>query len=218
MSWRVAALASFGLLLSLAAARLGQPDPGGTASWDFARVAGFATFVLLWLSVLCGLLLRARFHLPGVPQTVLLEFHRAVSTLSLAFLAGHLAALLVDPVVSFSVVSLLVPFTSGYRPFATGLGAVALWCLLAVLLSTAIAGRLHHARWRMLHLLSYPAYILALVHGLLGGTDAGAPWTLRLYLLSAASVAVLTVLRAGTSRASTRVVSRGTGLHRQGGL
>jgi DMSO/TMAO reductase YedYZ heme-binding membrane subunit len=206
MSWRLTAIAAFGLLVALATARIGQPDSGGTASWDFARAAGFATFILLWLSVLCGQFLRMRFHLRPVPQTALLEFHRAVSTLSLAFLAGHLVALLVDPVVSFSVANLFVPFTSDYRPFATGLGVVSLWCLLTVLLSTAIAGRLDHARWRTLHLLSYPAYVLALAHGLLAGTDASAPWAMRLYVLSAASVAALTVLRLVAFRSPARAI------------
>jgi DMSO/TMAO reductase YedYZ heme-binding membrane subunit len=209
VSWRLAALAAFGLLLSLAAARAGQPEPGGTASWDFARAAGFATFILLWFSVLGGLCLRMRFRLPGLSRGVLLELHRAVSTLSIAFLTGHLAALLVDPVVSFSVLDFVAPFTSGYRPFATGLGVIALWCLLAVLITTAAAGRLHQAHWRRLHLLSYPAYVLGLSHGLLAGTDASAPWAMRLYVLSAASVAALTVLRVAASRGSPPLSRQG---------
>jgi len=204
MSWRLTTLATFGLIVALAAARLGQPGSGGTASWDFARAAGFATFILLWLSVFCGQLLRLRVHLRLVPPTALLEFHRAVSTLSLAFLAGHLAALLVDPVVSFSMANVILPFTSNYRPFATGLGVIALWCLLAVLVTTGAAGRLHQAHWRRLHLLSYPAWVLTLAHGLLAGTDTASPWALPLYGVSAASVAALAVLRLAPSRPPPR--------------
>ena len=38
--------------------------------------------------------------------------------------------------------------------------------LVAVLASTAVSARLPYAAWRNLHFLSFPAYALALLHGI----------------------------------------------------
>jgi sulfoxide reductase heme-binding subunit YedZ len=208
MSWRVSAAGAAGLVAAVLLARLGQDAETGAASWDAARASGFAGYLLLWASVLLGFMLHMRVRIPGVPMSWWIESHRMVSALALSFVAGHVAALLVDPVVRFSPVEVLVPFTSGYRPLAVGLGVLAAWLLVAVLASTALHAHIPWTAWRRLHTLSFPCWLLALVHGLLAGTDTGSTVAVAVYAVTGALVAALSVVRLlGRGRADAVVRS-----------
>jgi predicted ferric reductase len=75
------------------------------------------------------------------------------------------------------------------------LGSLATWLSIVVLGSTALAGRMPYASWRNLHYLSFPAYFLALLHGVTSGTDASAPISLVVYASTASFVAAMVVAR-----------------------
>lgn len=195
MSWRISGLVAVGLVLGVCVARLSQDAETGTATWDAERAAGFAAYLLLWASTVLGLGVHFRVRPANGPLTVVLESHRVCSALALSFVAGHVMALLVDPVVHFSLLDAFVPFTSSYRPIQVGLGTAAMWLLITTLASTAAAGRLRYATWRALHYLAYPCYLLALAHGITAGTDATSLPALTLYASTAAVVAALTFAR-----------------------
>ncbi len=195
MSWKLCAVVAAGLILAAAFARLTQDPDTGTASWDFSRAAAFTGYLLLWGSVVAGVTLHHRVAPGPTGQSVLLEGHRVFGALALAFVIAHVFALLIDPVVPFSIVDVTVPFTSGYRPLAVGAGTIALWLLVVVLASTALAGAMGRTAWWRIHLLSYPAYVLALVHGITSGTDSGSTLALSLYIATGAVAAGLVVVR-----------------------
>jgi sulfoxide reductase heme-binding subunit YedZ len=78
---------------------------------------------------------------------------------------------------------------------------VALWLLVFVLASTALSGWMTWSAWKRLHMLSFPCWLLALVHGLTAGTDSGSEAAMAIYTGSAAAVAALAVGRiAGRAR------------------
>ncbi len=195
MSWRIAAALAVGMAGAIVLARAVEDPDTGTATWDAARAAGFASYVLLWASVVSGIAVHMRFRPGGSPLAFVLEMHRVTSALALSVLAGHVAALLLDPVVRFVVVDAVIPFTSGYRPVQVGLGTVAEWLLVAVLGTTAVAARMPYGAWRRVHLLSFPCYCLALAHGVTSGTSTGSVAALVLYSTTAAAVAAITVVR-----------------------
>lgn len=195
MSWRISGALAIGLVLGVCVARLSQNADNGTATWDFERAAGFAAYLLLWSSTVLGLGVHFRFRPANSPLTLILESHRICSSLALSFVAGHVTALLVDPVVHFSLVDAFVPFTSSYRAIQVGLGTAAMWLLIATLASTAGAGRMPYRTWRTLHYLAYPCYVLALIHGITAGTDATSVLALTLYASTASVVAALTFAR-----------------------
>jgi methionine sulfoxide reductase heme-binding subunit len=195
MSWRVGAVVAAALIGGVVLARLLQ-DPGtGTSTWDASRAAGFTAYLLLWASAMAGMSLHLRLRPAGGPMTWLLEAHRVTSTLALSFVAAHVVALLLDPVVRFSVLDALVPFTSSYRTVQVGLGALSQWLLLIVLASTAFATALPWRAWRNVHYLSFPCYLLALVHGIVAGSDSGNTAALIVYAGTASAVAALAVAR-----------------------
>ncbi len=195
MTWKLGGFVGMVLLGAIVVARLLQDPDAGTASWDASRAAGFASYLLLWASVVTGVAIHMRFRAVGGPPTVLLEVHRVASVLALSFVAAHVLGLLVDPVVRFSVLDAVAPFTSGYRPLQVGMGAIAQWLLVAVLATTAAAARLPYAAWRRVHFLSFPCYALALVHGITSGTSTGDSLALALYTGTAAGVAAVLVVR-----------------------
>lgn len=195
MSWKLSAIVLVALVAGVGFARIVEDSATGTATWDAARAAGFSSYLLLWLSVVSGISVHMRYRIAGGPLSLVLESHRAVSVLAFAFLGAHLAALLLDPVVTFSVVDAVVPLTSSYRPLQVGLGTMAEWLLVVVLVSTAFAGSMRWSFWRNLHLLAFPAWCLALAHGITSGSDSGATVALVIYALSAGAVAALSVAR-----------------------
>ena len=195
MSWKLSAVVALGLVLGILAGRVFQDPDVGTASWDGLRAAGFAAYLLLWLGLVTGMAVHMRYRPGPLAMTWLLETHRIASALSLSFIVGHVAGLLVDPTIAFSPLDVATGFSSSYRPIQVAFGSLAMWLSVAVLGSTALAGRMPYASWRNLHYLSFPAYFLTLLHGVTSGTDAGAPISLVLYAATASFVAAMVVAR-----------------------
>lgn len=124
-------------------------------TWYTIRAAGITAYVLLFLTVATGLLLSGPGGAwwKGIP---VLPLHRRLTWLMGAFLAIHVLVLLVDSYLRFSVVEVFVPFTAAYEPFWTGIGVLAVYLLVMVIVSTAVRRDLHNLLWYGLHLLSYP--------------------------------------------------------------
>jgi sulfoxide reductase heme-binding subunit YedZ len=95
-----------------------------------------------------------------------------------------------------------VPGTAPYRPLAVSFGVVAAELLTALALANRYRASLSYRFWRRAHYLNFAVWVLALVHGLTGGTDAFTAWDLALYGGSAWVVLALTVHRA-TARVAT---------------
>jgi sulfoxide reductase heme-binding subunit YedZ len=163
--------------------------------WAVARGAGFSAFVLLTASVVLGLVLSLRLTSPRWPAIVTNDVHRFITNLALWMTGLHLMMLLLDSQSGFSLGELLIPFAGEYRPVATSLGILALYAVLAVMITTKLRHRMGYRRWRQLHGLGFVAYGAALLHGILAGTDSGAGWATLVYVASGLAVAGLTTAR-----------------------
>ena len=118
---------------------------------------------------------------------------------ALGTMGAHALVLLGDQTVRLSVVQLLVPFTTEYRPFTVGLGVLGAYIALVVHLSFWLRKTLGPRAWRKLHYLTFALFTLATLHGMLAGSDAAAPIMTALYIGSTALVVALTFLRIGLS-------------------
>jgi sulfoxide reductase heme-binding subunit YedZ len=158
-------------------------------AWYVARSSGIVAYLLLSASVVLGVLMagRARFTWP---RFAVEEVHRFLAILTGVFIVIHGSALLLDTVVPFSLASELIPFTSGYRPFAVGLGIVAAELTAAVGISNALRSRLPHGVWRRVHYLTLAVWGFATLHGVLAGTDRFDPWFAALAGMSVAAAAM----------------------------
>ena len=162
--------------------------------WYFARSAGIVAYLLLSSSVLLGVLMAGRTTFSW-PRFAVEEVHRFLAILTGVFIVLHGGSLLVDRVVPISLGQELLPFTSPYRPLAVGLGVCAMELIAAVGITNALRGRLPHATWRKVHYLTLPAWLLASLHGVLAGTDAGDPWFAALAAGTFAAVAIAAFAR-----------------------
>lgn len=166
----------------------------GPALWFLNRGTGIVLLVLMTLTVVLGILSttgRGR----RVPSFVTQHLHRNVSLLSLALLAVHVVAALIDTYVDIRWWQAIVPFAGTYRPFSLGMGALALDLMGAITVTSLLRDRMPEPAWRWLHLTSYLAWGVAVVHGIGIGTDAMAPWSWWITVGCVACVAVVWVVR-----------------------
>ena len=163
--------------------------------WFATRATGLIALVLLTGTVILGIVTSVRFASPAWPRFVTVSLHRNLSLLTITFTGLHVLTTVTDPFASISVVSVVVPFTSGYRRVWLGFGAVAFDLLLAVLVTSLLRTRIGPRVWRAVHWASYACWPVALVHGLGTGTDSAARW-----VLAVTAACALTVTAAGVWR------------------
>jgi predicted ferric reductase len=180
--------------LSAVGASLGGPEP--KAYWYLSRSSALVAYTLLWSSMALGLAITNKLARvwPGGPTITALHEHTGL--LGLAFGLFHALILLGDRYTNYTAAQVLVPFGSAnYRPLWVGLGQIGLYLLLLVGLSFYARRWIGYRAWRLIHYLSFAAFVLTLVHGLASGTDSAAVWARDLYWASVVSLASLTLYR-----------------------
>lgn len=186
---------------------------GGDGVRDFLNFgAGVLSLVALSCSVIWGLVATDRVFLNARQRIVAQAVHRTTAISSVAFLLLHVTVkLALDHA---DLLTALVPFSLG----VTGSGALIGFGSLAALLmiTTAVTGALRSAfatpapvaaRWRAFHMLAYPAWCFALVHGLYAGREAK-PVFVTLYCLCLAGVAGALALRSAPRPVKRKVADR----------
>jgi sulfoxide reductase heme-binding subunit YedZ len=162
--------------------------------WYTIRASGIVTWALVTASVLWGLLLSSRSTRRPRPAWVL-DIHRFLAGLSLAFLAVHLGALLADRFVRFSPAAVLVPFVSHWRPGVVASGIVACDLMIIIEITSLVRARMSRRLWHAIHRSSLVVFAAATVHGLTAGTDAGRPLSRIVAFGSIGAVAGSTAFR-----------------------
>jgi DMSO/TMAO reductase YedYZ heme-binding membrane subunit len=153
---------------------------------------------MLFLSVAWGLVATTAVVAKRVSKPTANLFHAFVASTGLALLGVHLGLLLVDGFMPFSVSAITLPLAAEYRPLAVSAGVIAMYGLVAVLVTSWLRTRVGTAWWRRVHLLAVPMFTLALAHGVFAGTDTERPWMFVLYAVTGLVVVFLTIVRALT--------------------
>jgi DMSO/TMAO reductase YedYZ heme-binding membrane subunit len=179
--------------------------------WYSARAGGIVAWSLAAASVIWGLALSTRV-LRGSPRPAwLFDLHRFLGGLALVFTVVHVASVLADTYVHFSLMNVIVPFTGTWHPLAVAWGVLAFYALLAVELTSLARAHIPKTIWRRVHFLSFGLYALTTIHALTAGSDRRAdPFVLAVAAVTA-TIAVLTairVLQAGGLRRPQQVRSR----------
>ncbi|MGP9020882.1 hypothetical protein ACT1U9_21115 [Streptomyces sp. BR1] len=180
------------------------------AALDFTT--GVLSLVTLSSSVAWGLLATDRLFLSIRQRLVSQAIHRATAVSSIGFLLLHITVKIAEG--HASLLGALIPFGLG----VTGSnGLIGLGSLAAVLMVvTAATGALRSAfanpdrvagHWRAVHMLAYPAWCFALMHGLYAGRPA-AGWVVTLYSLSLAGVVGALVVRSLPRPVQRRIARR----------
>jgi len=177
--------------------------PDRNLSWYLIRSSGVAAYILLTLSVIWGLALSSSVVKDWSPGPLTMLLHSTLSWSSLILGLMHGLMLLLDEYFTYRITDVLVPFVGPYRPLAAGLGTVALWLLVLVTPSFALKKHFFsHRVWKLLHYLSYAAFMLVTTHGLLAGTDAPNLGFRLLFGLSVLLTVILLGYRIGVKQTS----------------
>jgi Ferric reductase like transmembrane component len=153
---------------------------GPSAFWFLTRGTGAISLVLLTLSLALGVINVRRTRIARVPRFVLDAIHRNASLLAVTFLVVHVTTALLDGFAPITLLDVVVPFGSAYRPVWLGLGAVAFDLMIAITVTSLLRRRFGHSAWRATHWLAYASWPVALLHGLGTGTDTRTHWMLVL--------------------------------------
>ncbi|MHA3702777.1 ferric reductase-like transmembrane domain-containing protein [Jatrophihabitans sp. YIM 134969] len=175
--------------------------------WYTARGAGFAALVLLTLATAGGALQSSR-RLSPTRRVVLQYAHRAGAVAGLIVVTLHVATIIADSYAGVGLLGALVPGASGYRPWQVALGTVAVYGFVAVAALGAARRRMARSErgsrlWRGVHLLAYPCWAAAVLHGMTAGTDAGRAWAVALTVACVAAVVVAVGYRLAEPRLAT---------------
>jgi sulfoxide reductase heme-binding subunit YedZ len=163
------------------------------AMWYLTRAAGMIAYLLLWFSTVWGLAIPSKLFGEVLSGEFTFDFHKFISLLSLGFLGLHIVVLTADRYMPFSVAQLLVPFLSPYRPLWVGIGVIAFYLLLLVTITFYLRKHIGMKAFRYIHYASLAAYLGAVVHALLSGTDSSLPVVVLLYIGTSSLVVFLTV-------------------------
>jgi sulfoxide reductase heme-binding subunit YedZ len=164
-------------------------------TWILLRAAGVGAYVMLFMAVAWGLVATTAVVTKRVSKPAANMFHQFVATTGLVLLGVHMAILLIDAYMPFHILDLLVPMRSTFRPVAITAGVLAMYAMVAIMVSSWIRKKLSTKVWRSIHLLAVPAFTLALAHGVFSGTDTQRWWMFGMYALTGLIVVFLVIVR-----------------------
>lgn len=163
------------------------------ALWYVTRAAGLMAYVLLWFSTAWGLAVSSKILDVFMHRAFTYDFHQFLSLLAIGFTFVHVAVLVGDRYLPFSVAQILIPFVAPYRPLWVGIGVIAFYLMLLVSITFYIRRWIGVKTFRMIHLASFLGYAGAAVHGFYSGTDSPLWTTQLLYAGTTLVIVFLTV-------------------------
>jgi sulfoxide reductase heme-binding subunit YedZ len=125
----------------------------------------------------------------------LVAVHEHAALFGLVAIAVHAITLLGDAWLNPGPAGVLVPFVMDHEPLFTGLGVLGAWLAALLGLSFYVRRRIGPGLWRRMHRLTALVWLLAVVHAVGAGTDAGAVWLQAIVLATGAPILFLLIAR-----------------------
>jgi sulfoxide reductase heme-binding subunit YedZ len=164
--------------------------------WVLARVAGLASYAALAIALLTGIALRTAVLDWMGSNRALRSLHSYTTVLWISLGVVHIGGLLLDHTARIGLLDVLVPFRAPYGTLAVGLGTLSVDVLIVVTVTAWLKRRMRPDWWRWVHRLSYVAFALMFLHGVLSGTDFSDPAVSAITWGTAAALFALAVVRA----------------------
>ncbi|PZT57097.1 ferric reductase [Paenibacillus silvae] len=163
-------------------------------TWSIIRISGIAAYLFLFVGVFLGIA-QGMPMAKGKPKAIMFQWHTRTTWLAFGLGIIHALTLVIDHYSPFTWSELLIPFTASVHPVGSGLGTLAFYGLLIVLLSSDLRNKLGRKWWFMFHMLSYPVFAGLLIHGLVTGSDSANIIIRLMYVFTGLSIVGITVLR-----------------------
>ncbi len=161
--------------------------------WMLIRGFGLLSFLLLTLGIGLGIAIGFRFW-SGKRKKTIYKLHMIFTISAMAIGMLHGAITVIDTYMPFSWSEVLIPFTAKHSPLLNGFGTLAGYIMLILIFTTDIRNKLKSKLWYLIHLLSYPAFIMAFIHGYYLGTDSSLPAIKWMYGSSLLLILLLTLI------------------------
>jgi len=147
------------------------------SNWlDLSSTLGLIATAVLSFNILLGILLSAGYRrsplwkrMPvWVKRVSLDDLHNWTAYVALALALAHPLLLLVDKSLRYRVTDIVLPVSAPHQPVWTLLGALALYALIVVVVTTqkVVKRRLGFRAWKNIHLISYGTALLFVIHGI----------------------------------------------------
>jgi predicted ferric reductase len=176
--------------------------------WLAARATGLVALVLVALLVVLGILLSHPEQTQWKLAKRIYPWHEALWVFVLAFLAVHIASILIDPYAGVGLGGAFVPGLSAYRTAPVAVGVLSLYALIITALTARYTRLLPTGWWLKLHRLAVVVLALAWAHGVFAGTDtktlAPVYWGIVLAVVGAAANRYWIVRRARAAQRPAR--------------
>jgi predicted ferric reductase len=137
---------------------------------DISSDVGLVALTLLTANLLLGLLLSTKYNpVRRWPHRRIntVKIHNWTGYLALAVAALHPILILFSATAGFGVVDLLYPLGAPKQPFVNTLGALGLYALVFIVVTSYFRFEIGRRRWKFLHFTAYGLALLVLIHGIL---------------------------------------------------
>jgi predicted ferric reductase len=167
--------------------------------WVATRIVAFLSYFAIAGSVIYGLLLSTKILDAIAHRPVTFALHQDLAAIGLGLGGIHAALLGLDATQPLGFVEMLVPFASSYRPLWVGVGQLGLYLVAIVTASFYVRRRIGQRAWRVLHYVTFLAFVFTTAHGVMSGTDTSAAWAWWVYVVTTTVVVFLTAYRISDS-------------------
>ena len=137
---------------------------------DLSSYFGLAAMTLLTLNILIGLIMSVKYNpVRNWPHRRINTFkiHNWTAYIALTIAAIHPVIILFSSTAKFSLVDILYPVNAPKQPWINLLGALALYTLAFVVLTSYFRRELGRKKWKTLHFTAYGTAALFYAHGIL---------------------------------------------------
>jgi predicted ferric reductase len=137
---------------------------------DVCAYLGLAAVGTATVNMVLGLLIALRYspvRLWPHRRINIFVLHRWTAYLVLLLIVLHPCVLLLRNTIHFGLGDVLLPLWSPVQPTLNTLGAVGLYGLLIVIVTSVFRLRMARPLWKKLHLLVFPAFVFVFIHSML---------------------------------------------------
>lgn len=163
--------------------------------WEITRVLGILSYLIIFAGLTLGMLYSYPF-MKGKRKAQVYRWHTYLTNGGTAVALAHAAVLIISTYAPYRWVDLLIPFASAQYPIGNGIGILALYGMLLLLLTSDYRNKISKHVWLTIHLLAYPIFVGAAVHGYMMGTSSGSLLSKLMYGGTLFIVVVLFAIRA----------------------
>jgi len=164
-------------------------------AWYFIRSSGLTAYMLLFLLIVSGIGIKTSLSYKIISPSNAWATHRLLGISLSVMISTHLVSLLFDEFLKFSFADILIPFVADFKSIYVGLGIIGFYLFLGIIITSLFCFNKTPRLWRLLHYLTYPTFILLLLHGIYTGTDTSLGFVQLMYLITGLIVLILTSYR-----------------------